>query len=51
LTLPPKRSSGSTDLLDRVLKKYDRVITAIDDLDKQDPSVARQIKLNIALLG
>jgi AAA ATPase domain len=33
-------------LLNRVLKKYDRVIIAIDDLDKQDPSVVRELLVN-----
>jgi hypothetical protein len=33
-------------LLDRALKKYDRVIIAIDDLDKQDPSVVRELLIN-----
>jgi AAA ATPase domain len=33
-------------LLDRALKKYDRVIIAIDDLDKQDPSTVRDLLLN-----
>lgn len=33
-------------LLDRALKKYDRVIIAIDDLDKQDPSIVRELLLN-----
>jgi Cdc6-like AAA superfamily ATPase len=33
-------------LLDRALKKYDRVIIAIDDLDKQDPAIVRELLLN-----
>jgi type II secretory pathway predicted ATPase ExeA len=33
-------------LLDRALQKYDRVIIAIDDLDKQDPSAVRDLLLN-----
>jgi hypothetical protein len=31
------------DLLERALKKYRRVVIAIDDLDKQDPAYARQL--------
>lgn len=31
------------DLLERALKKYSRVVIAIDDLDKQDPARARQL--------
>lgn len=31
------------DLLDRALKKYSRVVIAIDDLDKQDPERVRQL--------
>ena len=34
------------DLLDRALQKHQRVIIAIDDLDKQDPARARQLLLN-----
>lgn len=34
------------DLLDRALQKHERVIIAIDDLDKQDPARARQLLLN-----
>ncbi|RZM75642.1 AAA family ATPase [Leptolyngbya iicbica] len=34
------------DLLERAMAKHDRVIIAIDDLDKQDPAVARQLLLN-----
>jgi hypothetical protein len=33
-------------LLDRTSPKYDRVIIAIDDLDKQDPSTVRDLLLN-----
>ena len=31
------------DLLDRALKKYSRVVIAIDDLDKQDPARVREL--------
>ncbi len=31
------------DLLQRALDKYDRVVVAIDDLDKQDPARVRQL--------
>jgi len=31
------------DLLDRALEKYDRVVIAIDDLDKQDPERVRKL--------
>ncbi|MBR8827585.1 MAG: ATP-binding protein [Gomphosphaeria aponina SAG 52.96 = DSM 107014] len=34
------------DLLKRALEKYDRVIIAIDDLDKQDPATVKQLLLN-----
>ena len=34
------------DLLERAMKTYDRVVIAIDDLDKQDPAQARQLLLN-----
>lgn len=34
------------DLLDRAMQQHERVIIAIDDLDKQDPAVARQLLLN-----
>lgn len=32
--------------MDRALTKYQRVVIAIDDLDKQDPARARQLLLN-----
>jgi len=34
------------DLLRRALKKYERVVIAIDDLDKQDPARVKQLLLN-----
>jgi hypothetical protein len=34
------------DLLKRALKKYERVIIAVDDLDKQDPATVKQLLLN-----
>lgn len=34
------------DLLKRALKKYDKVIIAIDDLDKQDPARVKQLLLD-----
>ena len=34
------------DLLKRALEKYDRVVIAIDDLDKQDPATVKQLLLN-----
>jgi hypothetical protein len=34
------------DLLDRAMQTHQRVIIAIDDLDKQDPARARQLLLN-----
>jgi len=34
------------DLLERVMAQHEQVIIAIDDLDKQDPAVARQLLLN-----
>ncbi len=34
------------DLLDKALETYDRVIIAIDDLDKQDPSRIKDLLLN-----
>jgi len=34
------------ELLNRALKKYDRVIIGIDDLDKQDPARVRQLLEN-----
>ncbi len=34
------------DLLKRALKKYSRVVIAIDDLDKQDPAKVRQLLHN-----
>jgi hypothetical protein len=45
--VPVNRPSFPTlsfeDLLRRARQKYDRVVIAIDDLDKQDPSQARQL--------
>jgi AAA+ ATPase superfamily predicted ATPase len=34
------------DLLQRALQKYERVVIAIDDLDKQDPARVRQLLLD-----
>lgn len=34
------------DLLERALKKYTRVVIAIDDLDKQDPARVRELLRN-----
>lgn len=34
------------DLLERALKKYSRVVIAIDDLDKQDPARVRELLRN-----
>ncbi|MDJ0661288.1 MAG: ATP-binding protein [Crocosphaera sp.] len=34
------------DLLKRALEKYDRVVIAIDDLDKQDPATVKKLLLN-----
>jgi hypothetical protein len=34
------------DLLDKALKKFDRVVIAIDDLDKQDPAHVKDLLLN-----
>lgn len=34
------------DLLKRALKKYERVVIAVDDLDKQDPAIVKQLLLN-----
>lgn len=34
------------DLLKRALTKYERVIIAVDDLDKQDPATVKQLLLN-----
>ena len=34
------------DLLERALQKYNRVVIAIDDLDKQDPARVRQLLLD-----
>jgi len=49
-TVAPENPRFSTlsfeDLLDRALKKYERVVIAIDDLDKQDPATAKQLLLN-----
>ncbi|MEO1211822.1 MAG: ATP-binding protein, partial [Cyanobacteria bacterium J06638_20] len=49
-TVAPERpqfpSLSFEDLLERALKRYDRVVIAIDDLDKQDPAVAKQLLLN-----
>lgn len=44
---PPKFPSLSfEDLLGRALKKYSRVVVAIDDLDKQDPVRVRELLRN-----
>lgn len=44
---PPRFPSLSfEDLLERALKKFNRVVIAIDDLDKQDPARVRELLRN-----
>jgi len=43
VTPPQFPSLSFEDLLVRALKKFSRVVIAIDDLDKQDPAHARQL--------
>jgi len=44
---PPRFPALSfEDLLERALKKYSRVVIAIDDLDKQDPARVRELLRN-----
>lgn len=44
---PPRFPALSfEDLLERALKKYSRVVIAIDDLDKQDPARMRELLRN-----
>ena len=45
--MPPQYPTLSfEDLLERALKKYSRVILAIDDLEKHDPSLAHEMLRN-----
>jgi hypothetical protein len=46
VTIPKFPSLSFEDLLERALKKYSRVIVAIDDLDKQDPARVRELLRN-----
>ncbi len=43
VTSPQFPSLSFEDLLDRALQKYERVVIAIDDLDKQDPARVREL--------
>ena len=43
VTLPQFPTLSFEDLLERALKKYSRVVVAIDDLDKQDPARVREL--------
>jgi hypothetical protein len=43
---PQFPSLSFEDLLKRALDKYERVVIAIDDLDKQDPAIVKQLLLN-----
>ncbi len=49
-TVPPKPITNITfafeDLLEEAYQKYEKVIIAIDDLDKQDPAKVRELLLN-----
>jgi type II secretory pathway predicted ATPase ExeA len=46
LNKPQIAALSFEDLLDRAFETYDRVIIAIDDLDKQDPSTVKDLLLN-----
>jgi hypothetical protein len=46
VNLPKFPSLSFEDLLERALKKYSRVVVAIDDLDKQDPARVRELLRN-----
>lgn len=46
VNLPKFPSLSFEDLLGRALKKYSRVVVAIDDLDKQDPDRVRELLRN-----
>ncbi len=46
VTSPQFPSLSFDDLLERALKKFDRVVIAIDDLDKQDPARVRDLLRN-----
>ena len=46
LNKPQIAALSFEDLLDRAFETYDRVIIAIDDLDKQDPSAVKDLLLN-----
>lgn len=45
-TAPQFPTLSFEDLLERALKKYERVVIAIDDLDKQDPARVRELLRN-----
>jgi len=46
VTQPKFPTLNFEDLLERALKKYSRVVIAIDDLDKQDPARVRELLRN-----
>lgn len=46
VTSPRFPALSFEDLLERALKKYSRVVIAIDDLDKQDPARVRELLRN-----
>jgi len=46
VTTPRFPTLSFEDLLERALKKYSRVVIAIDDLDKQDPARVRELLRN-----
>jgi len=46
VSTPRFPSLSFEDLLERALKKYKRVVIAIDDLDKQDPARVRELLRN-----
>lgn len=46
VTSPQFPALSFNDLLERAMKKYKRVVIAIDDLDKQDPARVRQLLRN-----
>jgi len=46
VTQPKFPTLSFEDLLERALKKYSRVVIAIDDLDKQDPARVRELLRN-----
>jgi hypothetical protein len=46
VTQPRFPTLSFEDLLERALKKYSRIVIAIDDLDKQDPARVRELLRN-----